>query len=208
MPPRPSNLRFSHTFLTACRRPHSFPFADRARRACSFSQMSADFHRHPPILRANMPPPAPFCRRNLKIKTPRPSNLRFSHTFFEACRRPHSFPFADRTCRAVSSPIPLFLQRNSFCKSRKHPVSAHAARSLPLNCKKVRFLNSCPLLTARQSPRRKRFRAFLTLEVKRTTPISREFRCFYNVIRFVNPQNTQFPRPPHGFSANSVVFTT
>jgi len=102
--------------------------------------------------------------------------------------------------------------------------------------KKVRFLNSYPPITARQSPRRKRFRAFLTLEVKRTTPISREFRCFYNVIRFVNPQNTpfprmprgflpqfrcfynvirfvnpqntQFPRPPHGFSANSVVFTT
>ena len=57
----------------------------------------------------------------------------------------------------------------------------------------MRFLNSYPPLTARQSPRRKRFRAFLTLEVKRTTPISREFRCFNNVIRFVNPQNTHIP---------------
>jgi len=74
--------------------------------------------------------------------------------------------------------------------------------------KKIAFLNSCPLLTIRQSPRRKRFRAFLTLEVKRTTPISREFRCFYNVIRFVNPENTQFPRPPRGFLSNSVVLTT
>ena len=54
--------------------------------------------------------------------------------------------------------IPLFLQRNSFCESQKHPVSAPAARSLPLNCKKVRFLNSYPPLTPRQSPRRKRFR--------------------------------------------------
>ena len=130
-----------------------FFFADVRR----FPPPSPDFHRHPPILRANMPPPAPFCRRSLKIKTPHLPEVRFSHTFFEACRRPHSFPFADRTCRAVFSPIPLFLQRNSFCKSRKHPVSSSTARSL------------------------------------------REFRCFYNVIRFVNPENTQFPRPPRGF---------
>ena len=167
---------------------------------------------------------------------PRPSNLRFSHTFLTACRRPHSFPFADRTCRAVSPRIPLFLQRNLFCESPKHPVSsstarslrefrcfnnvihfvipesthipAPGARSLPLNCKKVRFLNSYPPLTARQSPRRKRFRAFSTLEVKRTTPISREFRCFNNVIRFAIPENTQFPHLPRGLSANSVVLTT